>query len=184
MADATRLFLPRLAVGHRSASIVRTRCSRSTAGDAEPDPIRRLISEINGTGCRHFVFPIHPRTRRVLEEHEIPLAPCVHVTEPLSYLEMLDLVARSTRVVTDSGGMQKEAYWLRIPCITLRPSTEWIDTVGVGANTLIDPTDPSGLGVALANAEFPDGAPPLYGDGHASERVAEALLASLPASHD
>jgi UDP-N-acetylglucosamine 2-epimerase len=113
----------------------------------------------------------------VLDEHDIRLSRSVIAVEPLGYLEMLDLVANSTRVVTDSGGLQKEAYWLRIPCITLRPSTEWVDTVRVGANTLIDPDKLSGL--PLLEATFPDEAPPLYGDGHASERVAAALLASL-----
>jgi UDP-N-acetylglucosamine 2-epimerase len=95
---------------------------------------------------------------------------------------MLDVLANSARVVTDSGGLQKEAYWLRIPCVTLRPSTEWVDTVLLGANTLVDPADPAGLGAALEDVRFPDDAPPLYGDGHASEQVAAALTASLGAS--
>ncbi len=178
MADATRLFLP-LARGR--APVIEPPYAVLTLhrqANTEPERLRRLVAALNATGWT-FAFPVHPRTRRVLDEHGIALAPPIHPLEPLGYLEMLDLVAGSTRVVTDSGGLQKEAYWLRVPCVTLRPSTEWVDTVRVGANTLVDPTDPSGLGAALEDARFPDHAPPLYGDGHASERVAAALLASL-----
>jgi UDP-GlcNAc3NAcA epimerase len=176
MADASRLFLP-LA---RGRSPVRLHLPYSVLtlhreANTEPGRLRRLISEINASGWT-FVFPAHPRTRRVLEEHGIRVAPSIRQTDPLGYLEMLDLVAGSTRVVTDSGGLQKEAYWLRIPCITLRPSTEWIDTVRVGANTLVDPDDSTiDLALALDEARFPEEAPPLYGDGHAAERIAEAL---------
>ena len=97
--------------------------------------------------------------------------------EPVGYLEMLALVSGAARVVTDSGGLQKEAYWLRVPCVTLRPSTEWVDTVQAGANRLAEPDD---LAQALADASFPEDAPPLYGDGHAAERIAEALYTLPP----
>jgi UDP-N-acetylglucosamine 2-epimerase len=113
----------------------------------------------------------------VLDTHAIELGPNVHAIEPLGYLEMLALVAGAGRVVTDSGGLQKEAYWLRVPCVTLRANTEWVDTVHAGANTLVDPAEPSGLQAALDAARFPADAPELYGDGHASERIA-ALLRS------
>jgi UDP-N-acetylglucosamine 2-epimerase len=146
------------------------------AANTEPEQLRRLVAELNATGFT-FVFPIHPRTRKVLDEHGIRLAPTVQPVAPLGYLEMLALVAGASRVVTDSGGLQKEAYWLGIPCITLRPSTEWVDTVRAGANVLVDPADPRQLGQALADARFPADAPPLYGDGHAAERVAASLAA-------
>jgi UDP-N-acetylglucosamine 2-epimerase (non-hydrolysing)/UDP-GlcNAc3NAcA epimerase len=181
MRDALDLFLPfaggRSPVDLPDYGVLTLHRQANT----EPGQLRRVVDGVNATG-RTFVFPVHPRTRRVLDEHGIDLAPSVHTTVPLGYLEMLDLVARSSYVVTDSGGLQKEAYWLGIPCITLRPSTEWVDTVLVGANTIVDPADPSGIGAALEAARFPEQAPPLYGDGHASEQVAAALLASLHAS--
>jgi UDP-N-acetylglucosamine 2-epimerase len=78
-------------------------------------------------------------------------------------------------IVTDSGGLQKEAYWYGVPCVTARPSTEWVDTVEAGANVLVD-DDSDALVAAVRAARMPDGRPTLYGDGHASERIA-ALLA-------
>ena len=81
-------------------------------------------------------------------------------------------------IVTDSGGLQKEAYWYGVPCVTARPSTEWVDTVRVGANVLVD-ADPDALVSAVAKAVFPPDAPVLYGDGHASERTAEVLRATM-----
>jgi UDP-N-acetylglucosamine 2-epimerase len=71
--------------------------------------------------------------------------------------------------------VQKEAYWQAVPCVTLRPSTEWLDTVEARANVLVD-DDPDALVQAVREARFPDDAPPLYGDGHAGERIAAALL--------
>jgi UDP-GlcNAc3NAcA epimerase len=175
MRDALELFLP---VAQRTPATYREPYAVLTlhrASNTEPERLRRLISELNAIGWT-FVFPIHPRTRRILDEHGIRLAPSLQPIEPLGYLGMLALVAGASRVVTDSGGLQKEAYWLGVPCVTLRKTTEWTDTVAVGANRLVDPDDPRLLGDAITNARFPAGAPPLYGDGHASEKIASALL--------
>src|SRR5262245_9695629 len=173
MRDALDLFAP---IARRSFESYQRPYAVLTihrAANTRPERLRRLVRELGATGWA-FVFPVHPRTRHVLDEHLIALAPEIEAVEPLGYLEMLALVAGAARVVTDSGGLQKEAYWLRIPCITLRPSTEWADTVRVGANTLVDPDEPNGLAAALAHARFPDDAPELYGDGHAAERIAAA----------
>jgi UDP-N-acetylglucosamine 2-epimerase len=78
-------------------------------------------------------------------------------------------------ILTDSGGLQKEAYWHGVPCVTLRPSTEWVDTVDTGANTLVD-DDPDRIVAAVAAARMPNERPQLYGDGQAAERIAEALV--------
>jgi UDP-GlcNAc3NAcA epimerase len=179
MRDALDLFVPiadRLAQQRQQPYALLT---IHRASNTEPDRLRRLISELNGTGWT-FVFPVHPRTRHVLDENGIRLSPDIEAIDPQGYLELLALLRGATRVVTDSGGMQKEAYWLGIPCVTLRKGTEWVDTVASGANTLVDPDDPSSLGYVLTHAEFPADAPQLYGDGHASERIATALYANQP----
>jgi UDP-GlcNAc3NAcA epimerase len=174
MADATRLFTPIAAktarrVGDRPYSVLTLHRQANT----EPDRLTRIVESVNDSGVR-FVFPVHPRTRLALREVGLTLADNVEQVEPLGYLEMLALVAGAERVVTDSGGLQKEAYWLHVPCVTLRASTEWVDTVLVGANALAEPEE---LAAALAAAEFPVDAPQLYGDGHAAERVTAALYA-------
>jgi UDP-GlcNAc3NAcA epimerase len=181
MADATRLFAP---IAHKRSDV------RARAGivegrpyailtihreaNTQPERLRRILSAVGATGWT-FVFPVHPRTRIVLDEHAIPMASRVHELEPVGYLDMLALAGGAARIVTDSGGLQKEAYWLGVPCITLRRSTEWVDTVLQGANTLVDPDAPEALAQALAEARYPEEAPQLYGDGRAATRIAEAL---------
>jgi UDP-GlcNAc3NAcA epimerase len=171
MADATRIFAP-LAV-HRSApaggGYVALTIHR--AANTEPKRLRQIVDAVNASD-RRFVFPVHPRTRHALAVSGFTLGPAVEAIEPLGYLEMLALVSGAEAVVTDSGGLQKEAYWLKVPCVTVRPSTEWVDTVAAGANVLVEP---AGLAEALAHARFPEAAAPLYGDGHAAGRIAAAL---------
>jgi UDP-GlcNAc3NAcA epimerase len=173
MADATRVFAPiarRRTVARDGAYTVLTIHRQSNT-----EAVRlRAIAAALGASERRFVFPVHPRTRQALAENDISLPGNVEETDPLGYLDMLALVEGADAVVTDSGGLQKEAYWLRVPCLTLRPNTEWVDTLAAGANAL---TEPEGLADALAAARFPVDAPPLYGDGHAAGRIADALYA-------
>ena len=141
--------------------------------NVQPERLARIVAGL-GRIPEAVIFPAHPRTRGRLTE----LAPNVRAIDPLGYLDMAALSAQARVIVTDSGGLQKEAYWYGVPCVTARPSTEWIDTVDVGANVLVD-DDPERLAAAVATAHMPDERPPLYGDGHASEKIASALL--LPA---
>ena len=132
----------------------------------------RLARIVDGLGRidERVVFPAHPRTRATLGA----MPPNVELLAPVGYLDMAALVSQARVLVTDSGGLQKEAYWYGVPCVTARPSTEWIDTVELGANVLVD-DDPEKLAAAVASARMPDERPPLYGDGHAAERVAASL---------
>jgi UDP-GlcNAc3NAcA epimerase len=173
MADATRIFAPiaRKSTDARGGAYAALTIHRQA--NTEPDRLRDIVAALAGTDKR-FVFPVHPRTRNALDANGLSLPPNVEAIEPLGYLEMLALVEAAEVVVTDSGGLQKEAYWLGVPCVTVRPNTEWVDTVAAGANVL---TEPNGLAAAVEAARFPANAPTLYGDGHAAGRVAQALYA-------
>jgi UDP-N-acetylglucosamine 2-epimerase len=144
--------------------------------NVEPARLARIVDGLGRSG-EPVLFPAHPRTRGRLDE----LPPNVLVLDPLGYLDMAALASQARVIVTDSGGLQKEAYWYGVPCVTARPSTEWVDTVEVGANVLVD-DDPERLAAAVATARMPDERPPLYGDGNASPKVAAALHASLARS--
>ncbi len=183
MADASRLFAPlardrfpldelepgRYAVAtvHRQANVSQPRLGRIAEG----------LSRLN----EPVVFPAHPRTREALVTAGIALGPNIRLVEPLGYLELAALASQARVILTDSGGLQKEAYWYGVPCVTMRPSTEWVDTVEAGANVLVD-DDPDRIAEAAAAAHMPAERPPLYGDGYASERIARTLLSSLSAA--
>jgi UDP-GlcNAc3NAcA epimerase len=171
MADATRLFEPIARRRELPFEQPYTVVTIHRQANTEPDRLRAIVAGLAESG-RPFVFPVHPRTRHALGDHGISLPENVQAIDPLGYLEMLALLAAADAVLTDSGGLQKEAYWLRVPCVTVRPSTEWVDTVASGANILVEPPQLAG---ALEAARYPDDAPELYGDGHAAERVAAAL---------
>ena len=141
--------------------------------NVRPQRLRRLLDGLSRIP-EPVVLPLHPRTRRVAREHGLAAGERVRLLEPLGYLDMAALVSQARVLVTDSGGLQKEAYWYGVPCVTARPSTEWVDTVEVGANVLVD-DDPAALAFAVAEARMPAERPPLYGDGNASPRVAAAL---------
>ena len=138
----------------------------------DPRRLRALVELLRGVPGP-VVLPLHPRTRARLEAAELALDGVV-VAPPLGYLEFMALLVGARAVLTDSGGVQKEAYLAGKPCVTLRATTEWRETVEAGWNTLVD------LDLAAARAalerEPPATRPPLYGDGQAGARVVEALL--------
>jgi UDP-GlcNAc3NAcA epimerase len=180
MADATRIFAPiartRFPIPYDPRSYVVVTVHRQA--NVERPRLTRIVDGLNRMTER-IIFPAHPRTRARMEEWGLELGEHARVIEPLGYLELASLASQARVIVTDSGGLQKEAYWYGVPCVTLRPSTEWIDTVKLGANILVD-DDSDALVEAVANADLPRGLPVLYGDGHASERIAQVLVATIP----
>jgi UDP-GlcNAc3NAcA epimerase len=126
---------------------------------------------------RRVIFPMHPRTRKSIETWSLELPANVEVREPLTYTEMLVLERGATAIATDSGGVQREAYLWGVPCITMREETEWIETVSTGWNTLVG-VDAEKFAAALAKP-LPAERPPIFGDGHAAERIAELTVTHL-----
>jgi UDP-GlcNAc3NAcA epimerase len=143
--------------------------------NVRPERLARILEGL-GQIEAPVILPAHPRTASVATSRGLTPGH-VRMIQPLGYLDFAALASQARVILTDSGGLQKEAYWYGVPCVTLRPSTEWKDTVEVGANVLVD-DDPDAIAAAAAVARMPDDRPQLYGDGHAADRIAE-LLTSL-----
>jgi UDP-GlcNAc3NAcA epimerase len=147
------------------------------AGNVDPpERLRSLVALIEALPAP-VLLPLHPRTRARLQAADmlarLRAIPGVLVTEPLGYLEFSALLCQARAVLTDSGGVQKEAYLAGVPCVTLRASTEWVETVAAGWNTLVDLDTPAAI--AALERQPPVERPALYGDGHAAERCVAAI---------
>jgi UDP-N-acetylglucosamine 2-epimerase len=140
-----------------------------------PERLERLV-ELLAAMPQPVIFPVHPRTRLRLEDTGlIDRLGGVWLTPPLGYLDFLKLVRHARAVLTDSGGVQKEAYLHAVPCVTLRDTTEWVETVEAGWNVLVDLDRDAAIAALERNP--PAERPELYGGGHAAERVSEVLCA-------
>jgi UDP-N-acetylglucosamine 2-epimerase (non-hydrolysing)/UDP-GlcNAc3NAcA epimerase len=142
----------------------------------DPVRLRRLVHLLTAVPLP-VLLPLHPRTEARLNEAglftQLRRAERVIVTEPLGYFELTALLCHARAALTDSGGLQKEAYLAGVPCITLRANTEWTETVESGWNVLVDLNTEAVL--AALERPAPSARPPLYGDGHAGQRVVAAL---------
>ncbi|MFQ5918758.1 MAG: non-hydrolyzing UDP-N-acetylglucosamine 2-epimerase [Thermoplasmata archaeon] len=142
------------------------------------DDVRRLgtILEALAASDHPVLFPAHPRTREVMDREGLAnrLPESVQVVEPVDYLVFLSLLLDAAKVVTDSGGVQKEAYFFDVPCITLRAETEWEETLEGGWNVLADANSEN---IRQALESTPEGSPQKgqFGDGHAAEKVVTIL---------
>lgn len=142
------------------------------------DSETNLLSIVNALiDCgEKVVFPVHPRTEKFLKQYGLwgKAEESLILTPPLSYLDMLHLVAHTKKVLTDSGGLQKEAYILGVPCITLRETTEWVETVEAGWNVLVG-ADYGKIMDTVSEFEGAKERPAFFGAGDASSRIAEIL---------
>jgi UDP-GlcNAc3NAcA epimerase len=139
-----------------------------------PDRLRPVMAALAASPIP-VVLPAHPRTRRRLLEFDIPVADSIRLVDPLSYFEMLGCLDACDFVLTDSGGLQKEAFYCGKRCVTLRNETEWTELVDIGANHVVG-TDEAAIRAAFDWARQPLDAPASpYGDGHAAELIVDIL---------
>jgi len=137
--------------------------------------LRGILEGVSGLDIP-VLFPVHPRTRDILDEQGISLNGNLRPVQPLGYLEMLTFQKHARKILTDSGGIQREAFYLGVPCITLREQTEWVETVETGANRLVAP-NPEAIRAAVHDehsADWKSFAP--YGDGTAAQKIVLELI--------
>jgi UDP-N-acetylglucosamine 2-epimerase (non-hydrolysing)/UDP-GlcNAc3NAcA epimerase len=183
MVDVAKLVQPRARVRTQALERFSLRSggyaliTAHRAGNVDdPGRLRALVDLVTGLPLP-AVLPLHPRTRLRLESagllEQLQARDGLRLSAPLGYLDFTALLCHARAVLTDSGGVQKEAYLAGVPCLTLRDRTEWTETVGAGWNVLVDLDLEAAL--AALRRTPPNGRPPLYGDGRAGERVVTAL---------
>lgn len=143
---------------------------------ANTDSPVRLAGIVEGLSSidEEIVFPVHPRTRQALKQYNLEFGSNVRLIEPVGYLDMLTLERHARMILTDSGGVLREAFFFGIPCLTLRDEIELIELVQSRWNVLVG-CDPKRIRVEWKDFQIPSIHPPLLGDGHAAERIAQIL---------
>ncbi len=186
MLDASRMFAPAAATRPGPAALgldpggyLLVTVHRAAATDT-PEALDALVAVLEAID-EPAVFPVHPRTRHRLQADgrwaRLEAHPTLRLGPPVGYLDFTALLLGARAVVTDSGGVQKEAYFHGVPCVTLRDTTEWVETVRGGFNTLTG-MDAERVRAALGDLSMPAERPPYYGDGAAAERIADAVAAA------
>ncbi|MFT3892200.1 MAG: UDP-N-acetylglucosamine 2-epimerase (non-hydrolyzing) [Anaerolineales bacterium] len=147
---------------------------------ATTDSLERMRSVLDAFSAlsRKVVFPVHPRTRKMIQEWGLTASSNVLFIEPQGYFDILILQENATCILTDLGGMQKEAYLLGVRCITLREETEWVETVSAGWNKLVG-VDQQAIHTAVETWHPQGERPALYGDGHSAEQICNILFTGL-----
>jgi UDP-N-acetylglucosamine 2-epimerase len=145
-----------------------------------PKRLKSILKALNETGKNTpVILPLHPRTKKMMDTyHLLPEAKWIKIIDPISYLDMLTLEKNAKAILTDSGGVQKEAYWFKVPCFTLREETEWVETMKGGWNVLVGP-EPKKIVEEVRRREgkkLPRRGADIFGDGKASERIVQMLV--------
>jgi UDP-GlcNAc3NAcA epimerase len=186
LAEQGSDILERFALEAGSYGVATVHRAENTCDEERLKQLLMAFNEIAESGLR-LIFPIHPRTANLLSSRfpDWSPNPGLHIIEPVGYLDMLRLVSHARMTLTDSGGLQKEAFFLGCPCITLREETEWVETVHAEGNILTGVEASRIRGAVLTwesrfgagKASFSTKANGLFGDGFAAEKIRDALLA-------
>lgn len=139
--------------------------------------LTRIMEALNESE-KTIILPLHPRTKKIIESQGLYFKKNIKVIEPVGYLEMLMLEQNSVKIVTDSGGVQKEAYFMGKPCITMRDETEWVETVDVGWNIVVG-TSKEKIVHAINKFNPTTKQPNIFGDGNASQRISQIIQEKL-----
>lgn len=186
MYDAVLYFKPyalKQSTIIENLSLVREKYYLATVHRAEntdqPERLKSILEALQQLK-KDVVFPLHPRTKRKINEFkfmDLISSPHIKIVEPLNYFDMLTIASQANLVLTDSGGLQKEAYMLQVPCITLRDETEWVETVQSGWNQLAG-ADTDKIVDQVKTIQTPKASPLLFGDGKTAQKINDILLKS------
>jgi UDP-GlcNAc3NAcA epimerase len=148
------------------------------AGNTD-DPVRlaHIVNLLNSVGEK-IIFPAHPRTRNAIQNLGLMFKDHIMVIDPVGYYDMVTLEENARIIVTDSGGVQREAYMLSVPCLTLRNETEWVETVACGWNKLLDVLSDEAVEIWRTFAP-PEEHPPIFGDGNAGEKIVKIIFEKI-----
>lgn len=171
--------IERLGLGRSRYAVATVHRAENTDSAERLAGILAALNQLRDT----VVFPVHPRTRKAIEALGWTPETHVRMIEPQGYLDMVQLVSGASLVLTDSGGLQKEACWMGVPCVTLRDETEWEETVSRGWNVLAG-TDPTRIVTAAQTLKAPSPWPPARGTGSPSADIARLLLEYLAATSE
>ena len=170
LARQKSTILSRLELASGQYSLVTVHLAANTD---DPNRLTNIVKALNQVG-ETVVFPVHPRTRAALQKLDVPFGDNIRMIEPVGYYDMLVLEENARIIATDSGGVQREAYFLSKPCLTLRDETEWTETVTVGWNKLVG-VDMDQILREWKSFTPPQEQPPIFGDGTAGEKIASIL---------
>jgi len=167
-------ILGRLGIASKKYALVTIHRAANTD---DPGRLRKILSALSRVEDE-VIFPVHPRTRGVIEKLEVEVGERVRMIEPVGYYDMVVLEENARVIATDSGGVQREAYFLKAPCLTLRDETEWTETVEAGWNRLVG-ADEQAILSAWRSFNPPDVQSPIFGDGTASEKILQIVSSYL-----